>query len=90
MEEQRYRIGICKTIYSDFHFDLESIIFDSANILLMINRLSNVQEFEGAEIILKEYYKEEELFMCAPTLYGFSFAAKKWGQIYVDQLEGII
>lgn len=34
--------------------------------------------------------KEEELFMCAPSVYGFSFASKKWGQIYVDELSGII
>ena len=27
--------------------------------------------------------------MCAPTFYGFSFAAKKWGHIYVDLIEGI-
>ncbi|GES98941.1 ATPase, AAA domain containing protein [Rhizophagus clarus] len=33
--------------------------------------------------------KEEELFMCAPTVYGFSFASKKWGQIYVDELNDI-
>lgn len=34
--------------------------------------------------------KEEELFMCAPSVYGFSFASKKWGQIYIDELSGII
>jgi hypothetical protein len=34
--------------------------------------------------------KEEDLFMCAPSVYGFSFASKKWGQIYIDELSGII
>jgi hypothetical protein len=33
---------------------------------------------------------EDELFMCAPSVYGFSFASKRWGQIYVDELNGII
>ncbi|CAG8706523.1 1360_t:CDS:10 [Rhizophagus irregularis] len=33
--------------------------------------------------------KEEELFMCAPSVYGFSFASKKWGQIYIDELSDI-
>ncbi|RIA83802.1 P-loop containing nucleoside triphosphate hydrolase protein [Glomus cerebriforme] len=31
--------------------------------------------------------KEEELFMCAPSLYGFCFATKKWGQLFVDPLD---
>ncbi|RIA85703.1 AAA family ATPase [Glomus cerebriforme] len=33
--------------------------------------------------------KEEELFMCAPSLYGFSFITKKWGQLYVDSLDEV-
>ncbi|RIA96185.1 P-loop containing nucleoside triphosphate hydrolase protein [Glomus cerebriforme] len=33
--------------------------------------------------------KEEELFMCAPSLYGFSFTTKKWGQLYVEELDEI-
>ncbi|RIA83959.1 hypothetical protein C1645_833013 [Glomus cerebriforme] len=33
--------------------------------------------------------KEEELFMCAPSVYGFSFASKKWGQIYVNELDDL-
>ncbi|RIA83803.1 P-loop containing nucleoside triphosphate hydrolase protein [Glomus cerebriforme] len=33
--------------------------------------------------------KEEELFMCAPSLYGFSFTTKKWGQLYVDPLDEV-
>lgn len=32
--------------------------------------------------------KEEELFMCVPSLYGFSFTTKKWGQLYVEFLDG--
>src|SRR5205823_3678663 len=27
---------------------------------------------------------------CAPTLFGFSFTAKKWGQLYVDQFSGML
>ncbi|RIA96186.1 P-loop containing nucleoside triphosphate hydrolase protein [Glomus cerebriforme] len=33
--------------------------------------------------------KEEEIFMCAPSLFGFSFTTKKWGQLYVDKLDEI-
>ncbi|RGB42235.1 P-loop containing nucleoside triphosphate hydrolase protein, partial [Rhizophagus diaphanus] len=33
--------------------------------------------------------KEEELFMCVPSLYGFSFTTKKWGQLYVEFLDEI-
>ncbi|RIB11573.1 hypothetical protein C2G38_2103265 [Gigaspora rosea] len=32
--------------------------------------------------------KEEELSICSPTFFGFSFMAKKWGQFYVDQVDG--
>ncbi|CAG8580216.1 17953_t:CDS:2 [Funneliformis caledonium] len=32
---------------------------------------------------------EEDLFMCAPSCYGFSFVAKKWGQIYVEHIEDV-
>ncbi len=31
--------------------------------------------------------KDGELWMCSPTLYGFSFAAKKWGELRVDALS---
>ncbi|PKY13972.1 P-loop containing nucleoside triphosphate hydrolase protein [Rhizophagus irregularis] len=34
--------------------------------------------------------KEEELFMCVPSLYGFSFTTKKWGQLYVEFLDEIL
>ncbi|CAG8519404.1 7695_t:CDS:10 [Cetraspora pellucida] len=37
----------------------------------------------------KKKVKEEELYMCAPTFFGFSFIAKKWGQFYVDQVDEI-
>lgn len=37
----------------------------------------------------KKSVKEDELFMCAPSLYGFSFAAKKWGEVNIDDLNGI-
>ncbi|CAG8604684.1 314_t:CDS:10, partial [Scutellospora calospora] len=33
--------------------------------------------------------KEDELYMCSPTFFGFSFFAKKWGQFYVDQVYEI-
>ncbi|PKK67210.1 P-loop containing nucleoside triphosphate hydrolase protein, partial [Rhizophagus irregularis] len=32
---------------------------------------------------------EDELFMCAPSLYGFSFTAKKWGEVNIDYLNEI-
>ncbi|GBB86733.1 hypothetical protein RclHR1_13120004 [Rhizophagus clarus] len=37
----------------------------------------------------KKSVEKEELFMCAPSLYGFSFMAKKWGQFYIDDLDEI-
>ncbi|CAG8626601.1 2675_t:CDS:10 [Dentiscutata erythropus] len=37
----------------------------------------------------KRKIKEEELYMCSPTFFGFSFIAKKWGQFYVDQVDEI-
>ncbi|RIA96188.1 P-loop containing nucleoside triphosphate hydrolase protein [Glomus cerebriforme] len=33
--------------------------------------------------------KEEEIFMCVPSLFGFSFTTKKWGQLYVDKSDEI-
>jgi hypothetical protein len=41
------------------------------------------QEFNNEKSV-----KEEELFMCVPSLYGFSFTTKKWGQLYVEFLDG--
>ncbi|CAG8463165.1 2112_t:CDS:10 [Dentiscutata heterogama] len=38
---------------------------------------------------LKRKIKEEELYMCSPTFFGFSFTAKIWGQFYVDQVDEI-
>jgi hypothetical protein len=34
--------------------------------------------------------KKEEFFMCVPSLFGFSFTAKKWGELYIDDLNGIV
>ncbi len=31
----------------------------------------------------------QALFMCWPTLLGFSFSAKKWGELTVDNISGI-
>ncbi|RIB11576.1 hypothetical protein C2G38_2203060 [Gigaspora rosea] len=39
--------------------------------------------------ISKRKIKEEELSICSPTFFGFSFMAKKWGQFYVDQVDEI-
>ncbi|GBC06445.1 hypothetical protein RclHR1_06830013 [Rhizophagus clarus] len=33
--------------------------------------------------------KEKELFMCAPSVYGFSYTSKKWGQLYIDNLNEV-
>ena len=33
--------------------------------------------------------KEEELFMCLPTLYGFDFGSNEWGHLSVELLDGI-
>lgn len=32
---------------------------------------------------------DENLFICWPYLYGFSFSAKRWGELYVDHLKEI-
>jgi len=42
----------------------------------------------GQNRIASKEMKEDELYMCAPTLFGFSFSAKKWGQFYVEKLDG--
>ncbi|RGB42226.1 P-loop containing nucleoside triphosphate hydrolase protein [Rhizophagus diaphanus] len=39
--------------------------------------------------ICENSVKEEELFMCAPSFYGFSYTTKKWGQLYIDNLNEI-
>jgi hypothetical protein len=44
-------------------------------------RLSGVREAK---------VKEEELFMCINTFYGFNFVLKVWGFIKADLLDGII
>jgi len=33
---------------------------------------------------------DDKLYLCEPFVYGFSFAAKKWGEIAVGQLEDVI
>jgi hypothetical protein len=43
------------------------------------------QEFNDEKSV-----NEEELFMCVPSLYGFSFTTKKWRQLYIDDLNGIV
>ncbi|KAG9301248.1 hypothetical protein G9A89_012631 [Geosiphon pyriformis] len=32
---------------------------------------------------------DDELFICVPTVFGFSFTAKTWGEFYVDHLSEI-
>jgi len=32
---------------------------------------------------------DENLWMCWPYLFGFNFTAKRWGEIYIDQLKPI-
>eukprot|EP00026_Physarum_polycephalum_P004391 Phypoly_transcript_04409.p1 GENE.Phypoly_transcript_04409~~Phypoly_transcript_04409.p1 ORF type:complete len:609 (+),score=119.31 Phypoly_transcript_04409:301-2127(+) len=34
--------------------------------------------------------EEEQLYMCAPTVRGFSFYAKKWGEIHLENLSPIV
>jgi len=33
---------------------------------------------------------EDQYFMCWPTIGGFSFAAKKWGELLIDQLGPVV
>ncbi|CAG8521047.1 9777_t:CDS:10 [Rhizophagus irregularis] len=46
----------------------------------------SMQEKNGEN---KKSVIEDELFMCAPSLYGFSFTAKKWGEVNIDDLNEI-
>ncbi|CAB4384107.1 unnamed protein product [Rhizophagus irregularis] len=46
----------------------------------------SIQEKNGEN---KKSVIEDELFMCAPSLYGFSFTAKKWGEVNIDYLNEI-
>ena len=40
--------------------------------------------------VKEDKVKEEELFMCAPSLNGFKFVSKDWEDINVEFLDGII
>eukprot|EP01027_Heterolobosea_sp_BB2_P003545 GEZU01005360.1.p1 GENE.GEZU01005360.1~~GEZU01005360.1.p1 ORF type:complete len:735 (+),score=308.55 GEZU01005360.1:187-2391(+) len=33
---------------------------------------------------------EDKLYLCVPTVFGFSFTSKKWGEIIVDNLSDIV
>eukprot|EP00802_Teleaulax_amphioxeia_P007586 Tamp_07593.p1 GENE.Tamp_07593~~Tamp_07593.p1 ORF type:complete len:171 (+),score=36.24 Tamp_07593:1104-1616(+) len=48
-------------------------------------RISQQEAEESGTLCLEE----EQLYMCWPTLQGFSFAAKKWGEIDVDHCDSI-
>ncbi|CAG8650752.1 391_t:CDS:10 [Dentiscutata erythropus] len=50
---------------------------------------SQPKPFNMSENSSKRKVKEEELYMCSPTFFGFSFTAKLWGQFYVDQVDEI-
>jgi|ERR1043165_4798396 hypothetical protein len=40
--------------------------------------------------VKEDKVKEEEIFMCVPSLYGFNFISKNWENVNVELLEGII
>jgi len=75
-----------KTQYGPFHFNANGrIMIDSLgfqqNLPNYIYDESNAQETKE---ILPDFY-----FMCWPTLLGFSFNAKQWGEIFVDNVSQI-
>ena len=43
---------------------------------------------DGAQLEMK-IISEENYFTTAPTIYGFSFASKKWGEFAVEQVSDI-
>ena len=40
--------------------------------------------------VKEDKVKEEEIFMCVPSLYGFNFISKNWENVNVELLDGII
>jgi hypothetical protein len=77
------------TFRSDGRVMIDAVSFSKINpdcdmgIAKKVNRQNNCGTYENS-------VKEEELFMCAPSFYGFSYTTKKWGQLYVDNLDGIV
>src|SRR5690242_16780990 len=51
-------------------------------------RSSQVLILESMWLTCAERHPEEKLFMTWPTIGGFSFAIKKWGEIIVSNIEG--
>jgi len=45
--------------------------------------------FEPDPTLVLKDVPEDELHLCAPTVCGYSFTAKKWGRFVADQLKPI-
>ena len=54
-----------------------------------INPNSRYAHAQDSEVDVPLQLKEDMLYMCYPTLLGFSFAAKRWGEVDLDKVEEI-
>ena len=49
----------------------------------------NNSSYEERNKMHSKLVAEDLLYTCSPFIYGFSFVAKKWGNIFIDQVEDI-
>ncbi len=75
------------TTYGYSHFKADGrIMIDSKGFNRMIPSYLNKYTSWSATI---HEINEENNFMCWPYLFGFSFSAKRWGELYIDHLKPI-
>ncbi|CAB5186384.1 P-loop containing nucleoside triphosphate hydrolase protein [Rhizophagus irregularis] len=75
------------TYKSDGRVMIDTVSFSRINPNYNMETAKKVMQNNGG--IYENSVKEEELFMCAPSFYGFSYTTKKWGQLYIDNLNEI-
>ena len=84
----------CETWFGNTHYKgdgrvmIDAVSFAKMNPSYEMETARNVEKVDRHKNNYDKSIKEEELFMCAPSLYGFSFTTKKWGQLYIDNLNG--
>ncbi len=83
-----YQGNMCvKSMYGYQHFKadgrimIDSTGFDKSNPSYLNSVKSNSNKLHSIN--------EENITMCWPYLYGFSFTAKRWGELYIDHLKEI-
>lgn len=83
-----YQGNMCiNTGYGYQHFKADGrVMIDSQGFDKMIpSYLSNYRNHSSE----MQAITDENLFMCWPYLFGFSFSSKRWGELYVDHLKQI-